>query len=142
MRRAFLALLLLGLALVGRAKPGEFVPSTAPVRAAIERTITGQLAAFRRDDYPAARELAAAPLREKFPLAEFETMVRRGYPRIAGNHGGRLADLLDDGDRAIGRVAILDADGGEMMFRYILLREGEVWRIAGLTESVEPKNDT
>lgn len=142
MRRLYACVLLLALAAFAGAKPGDFVPSENAVRAAVEQTVSGQLAAFRRDDYAAAREFASTPFRERFPPVEFETMVRRGYPRIAANRAGRVGELLDDGQRALARVTVVDRDGVETVFRYVLAKEGERWLVAGLAEATAPRADT
>ena len=116
-------------------------PSTPEMKEKFQTVIRGQLAAFRKGDFAAAYKFAAAGIREQFPLAEFEAMVKSSYPSIAKNTDAVFGLTLDDGDKAVVNVRVVGEKDESASYQYLLQREGEEWRIGGvykLREEAKP----
>jgi hypothetical protein len=111
--------------------------STGERREAIHTVIRGQLEAFRKKDFVAAYQFAAPAIQTQFALADFETMVRRGYPVIARNVDAVFGLTLDDGQRAAATVRVIGPGKLAVSFRYLLEKVDGKWRIAGVQEAGE-----
>ena len=109
-------------------------PSQPPVKAEIVAVIEAQLAAIRTGDFDKAYSFASAPIKEKFPLAEFQQMVRTGYPIIANSVKADFGICLDNGVEASVFVHVESRDGTSKDYQYGLVRERDGWRITGVTE--------
>lgn len=139
MHRALLPVLLA--AFGSFAAAGELNPSTAPMKEKLHAVIRQQLEAFRRDDFAGAYKFAAQGIKDQFPVAEFEAMVRKGYPIIAASTDAIFGITLDDGERAVVSVRVIGKEKQSGNFQYLLERSGDQWRIAGVFEH-EEKSDT
>ena len=122
-------LLLLPLGLVRAQTPG---PGVEDVRAASE-PIMRQLEAFRRGDFDAAYTFASEEIRGRFGRAQFEAMVRGGYPEIARSVFAAVAD----GERASNGnvylvVKIRGANGVSIEAVYEMVSEAGAWKINGV----------
>ena len=107
-------------------------PSTPEMKEKFQAVIRGQLAAFRKGDFAAAYKFAATGIREQFPLADFEAMVKSSYPSIAKNTDVIFGLTLDDGDKAVVNVRVVGEKDESVSYQYLLQREGEEWRIGGV----------
>ena len=112
----------------------ELEASKPPVKAEIVAVIEGQLAAFRAGDFGKAYTFASQPIREMFPLAEFQNMVSSGYPIIVKSVKADFGICLDNGYEASVFVRIEGPDGKSKEYQYALTREPIGWRITGVTE--------
>ena len=66
----------------------------------IQSTITGQMEAFRADDFERAFGFAAPNIKRMFGSPDrFGTMVRNGYPMVWKNMGVRYLELRELGGR-------------------------------------------
>jgi hypothetical protein len=139
MHRALLTVLFAALGSVATA--GELNPSTAPMKEKLQAVVRQQLEAFRRNDFAAAYKFAAKGITDQFPLAEFETMVRKGYPIVAASTDAVFGLTMDDGDRAVVSVRVIGKEKQSGTFQYLLERSGNEWRIAGVFEQ-EEKSET
>ncbi len=128
------ALVSLACASFVRAANPEMEASKPPVKAEIIAVIEGQLAAFRAGDFGKAYAFASQPIREMFPLAEFQNMVSTAYPIIAGSTKADFGICLDNGYEASVFVRIQGKDGKSKEYQYALTREPIGWRITGVTE--------
>lgn len=135
MHRALLPVLLAAFSSVATA--GELSPSTAPRKEKIHAVIRQQLEALRRGDFTAAYKFAAPGIKEQFPVAEFEAMVRKGYPVIAASTEAIFGITLDDGERAVVSVRVIGKEKQSGTFQYLLELSGGEWRIAGVFEQQE-----
>lgn len=124
----------LALALFVRVAAAELEPSKPPVKAEITAVIEAQLAAFRAGDFDKAYTFAASPIREMFPLSEFQQMVKTGYPIIATSAKAEFGICLDNGTEASVFVHVESKDGTSKDYQYGLVREPGGWRITGVTE--------
>ena len=107
-------------------------PSTPAMKEKLHAVIRGQLEAFRKDDYAAAYKFAAAGIREQFPLAAFETMVKSNYPAIAKSEEAVFGLTLDDGEKAAVNVRVVGPKHESVSYQYLLERDGDDWRIGGV----------
>ena len=128
------ALASLAFAVFVRVAAAELEPSQPPVKAEITAVIEAQLAAFRAGDFDKAYSFASSPIRERFPLAEFQNMVRTGYPLIAASVRADFGICLDNGVEASIFVHIEARDGTSKDYQYGLVHERDGWRITGVTE--------
>jgi CHASE2 domain-containing sensor protein len=101
--------------------------------AAIERTVTEQLEAFRSGNYDRAYAIAAAGLQRSIDRQRFEAMIRRDYPGIAENASLALGDLVHDDDSASLNVTVVTASGRSFQYQYRLALEKDAWRVTGVT---------
>lgn len=133
---ALLLLVLAAVAYVGWPKPGnELRFSRDTVRGALTNVIESQLTAFRDNDYARAYSFAAANIREQFPLAEFETMVKQGYPIIAESQSATFGIAFDNGRQALVVVSVHGRDRSVSRYNYMLLREKDGWKINGVFQA-------
>lgn len=127
------------LALVLLAVAGPVGGQGGDPRAEMTRTVLDQLAAFRRDDWPAAYAYAASSIQAQFPLEAFRQMVTGGYAPLA--HSARATvSRVDVVDAAHGlvEVRIEGASGETVDALYELVDEQGQWRVNGvLTRPVE-----
>ena len=130
-----LPLLLLSLVLFAQTTlpAAELKASEMKMKETLHAVITQQLAAFRADDYKAAYVFADASIKEQFPLEAFEQMVRTGYPLIAKSTEAVFGLTLDNGDAAVVNVRVVGANKETLSYQYLLKRDGENWRIAGVS---------
>ncbi len=134
---ALFALLLLPFAvLAAEPSAGEKSPhpSSAIVKKELTEVIEAQLAAFRANDYVKAYTFAATEIKTLFPLNDFETMVKNGYPVIANSTVVEFGIALDTGEDAVVNVRVENAEKKSVSYQYLLRKEGGQWRIGGVTE--------
>ena len=124
----------LAFAIFVRVAAAELEPSKPPVKAEITAVIEAQLAAFRAGDFDKAYTFAASPIREMFPLTEFQQMVKTGYPIIVTSVKAEFGICLDNGTEASVFVHVESKDGTSKDYQYGLVREPSGWRITGVTE--------
>ena len=139
--------------------PGHVQPlhrSTAEVRRQVVGVVESQFAAFRDGDYALAYSFAASGLQQqltvaaseqtkdgrllpqaelaKRAVAAFERMVKDGYPIIAYWRAVSFGEVEDNGREAVVQVSVQGRGGRTRFFRYVLVREGNAWRISGVEE--------
>jgi hypothetical protein len=116
-----------------REVPGPPVTlSDEAVRNELIQVIQGQLAAFRKNDYPRAYDFAATAIRNQVPLPAFERMVRTGFPVIARSSSAEFGVILDNGSDAVVNVGIVGEGGRVIHYRYFLRQELAGWKITGV----------
>lgn len=122
----------LALALLLAAAPALADPS-AEDRAGAQAAISAQIAAFARDDGPAAYAIASDPIRALFPSPEaFMTMVRAGYAPVYRPRSVVFGPIEDGENGPVQEVLITDSAGVDWIARYELTRDPEGrWRILG-----------
>ena len=116
-----------------REQPGPPVSlSEDAVRNELIQVIQGQLAAFRKNDYPKAYNYASTAIRTQVPLPAFERMVRTGFPVIAQSSSAEFGVILDNGRDAVVNVEIVGEGGRVIHYRYFLHQELVGWKITGV----------
>lgn len=141
--RALLVLLILIVAAPAaaqRATPAADVGTDD--RIAIQKVISGQIAAFRRDDADAAFAFAAPGIQRMFGNAEtFMSMVRGGYRPVYRPREFTFRELVVIDGHLVQPVAVVGPDGGRVTALYHMERQPDgSWRIAGC-HLVEPEDE-
>ena len=126
---------------VARAEEPAMRASKAAVRQEVVAVIEGQLAAFRAGEVGRAYGYAAAGLQMQTPPRRFAQLVRDGYPEIWANTRGEFGLVRDDGARAMLTARIFAKDGTSAAYDYVLVKEDDAWRIAGVLRH-DPQNRT
>jgi Domain of unknown function (DUF4864) len=113
-------------------------PGVADVQTASE-PVMKQLEAFRRGDFETAYTFASAEIRQRFDRAQFEEMVRDGYPEIARSSFAVVAE----GERAPnGHVYLVlkirGANGVGIEAVYEMVSEPGGWKINGVVTKPDP----
>jgi hypothetical protein len=95
--------------------------------------ISSQIDAFRKNDVKKAYTFAAPNIQSQYPNPEvFGFMVRNGYPVIWRPKSFKFTEFKDFGDRCIQRVLFQSYNGSLESYDYILEKNGDFWRIAGV----------
>lgn len=117
--------------------------SPKPVRDAVKATVEAQLTAIREGDFARAYGYASEEIRQRFSLAVFTAMLKRGYPMIVRHTQADPAGVRDDGKgSARVEVTVIDRLNRSANYRYYLTREEAGWRIEGVVpEEVPEKGD-
>ena len=98
-----------------------------------------QLEAFRKNDFQAAYGFAHSGIKEQFTPAQFEQMVRGGFPEMLQPGAVNFGEIRDDGVNAGLRVTLADENGKRSDFQYLLEKEGGKWRIVGVVPIEVPE---
>ncbi len=125
----FLLLLIAGGATAQEATPGG--ADTAAIRQVIER----QIAAFQRDDGPAAFAFAAPGIQGMFGDPDtFMEMVRTGYLPVYRPREVEFRGLVVRRGTPIQEVLLVGPDGRPVLALYSMERQADgSWRISGCT---------
>ncbi len=109
------------------------LPASKPaVKAEIVASVEGQLAAFRDGKIERAYAYASTVLQMQTPIRRFVQLVRQGYPEIWSNARVEFGLVRDDGRRATVTARVFAHDSSSAMYDYVLVKEDEFWRIAGV----------
>jgi hypothetical protein len=99
----------------------------AELYAVVER----QLGDFRGGDFPRAYEVASHEIQTRFSEEQFAAMVQADYPGMMRVCRAEYGLVQTRGRHATMQVYLI-GDGGEIMpCVYMLVREGDLWRIDG-----------
>jgi len=142
--RALLLLLLLAIAVpAGAQKPMPASEIGIADRAAIQKIISDQIAAFRRDDGDSAFGFAAPGIQRMFGNPEnFMAMVRGGYQPVYRPRAFTFRDLVIVDENLIQVVAVTGPDGKRVTALYPMeLQPDGSWRIAGC-QLIEPEDES
>lgn len=131
--RFLLVLMLFGVSLVSGWGADDLKPSEVRIKDALRAVVEAQLTAFRKDDYAGAYVFSDTQFRHQFTLERFERMVRIGYPAIAHSTSARCGLAFDNGDEAVINVRIFSEGREPIDYQYFLRRDGETWRVTGVT---------
>jgi hypothetical protein len=133
-RRLFLLVLLISAVAMVRGLGAEGLkPSEMKTKDALHAVIDAQLAAFRKDDYAGAFVFADNAIKNQFSLENFERMVRTSFPAIAHSTSAKCGLSFDNGDEAVVNVRVFSVGREPVDYQYTLRRDGEAWRITGVT---------
>ncbi|MEZ0259081.1 MAG: DUF4864 domain-containing protein [Chthoniobacter sp.] len=131
--RSLLVLMLLGASLVSGWASDDLKPSEVQIKDALRSVVDAQLNAFRKDDYAGAYVYSDLEFRHQCPLDRFERMVRVAYPAIAHSTSARCGLAFDNGDEAVINVRVFSEGREPVDYQYLMRRDGETWRITGVT---------
>tara|TARA_B100001057_G_C22099396_1_gene662621 strand:- start:61 stop:492 length:432 start_codon:yes stop_codon:yes gene_type:complete len=125
----FLVLLLF----VGYLKAAVFADEGGAVMEAVRYTISSQIDAFKDKDVKKAYTFAAPNIQAQFPNPDiFGLMVRNGYPIIWKPKNYKFTTFKDLGNKCIQRVLFQSYKGSLVSYDYILEKDGNLWKIAGV----------
>ncbi len=114
------------------AEPGASKASKPAVKAEIVAVIEGQLAAFRSGEVGRAYAYASVNLQLQMPVRNFARLVRDGYPEIWANTRVEFGLVRDNGRVATLTARVFAKDGTSAVYDYVMAKEEDVWRIAGV----------
>ncbi|WP_299685856.1 DUF4864 domain-containing protein [uncultured Tateyamaria sp.] len=99
----------------------------------IKGVISGQIEAFKADDFEQAFTFAAPSIRQIFRTPEnFGVMVRRGYPMVWRPSEVTFLDLREQSGSYVQTVRIEDAEGAVHLLAYAMTQTPDGWRISGV----------
>lgn len=125
--------LLLIAATVAPAWAGSQPPVTDGDKAAIQRVVEGQMAAFQKDDGAAAFAFATPALRQRFRTpSNFMSMVRESYAPVYRPNQMSFGKLEQSDDAVIQHVLVVASDGVVREALYFMERQKDgTWLIGG-----------
>lgn len=99
----------------------------------IQNVINRQMAAFAIDDFADAFTYAADSIQQMFGTSDnFGVMVKRGYPMVYRADDVRFGALRADGNALWQSVLVRDSAGVLHALDYLMVSDGEAWRIAAV----------
>ena len=99
----------------------------------VHYTISSQIDAFKKNDVNEAYTFAAPNIQAQFPNPDtFGLMVKSGYPIIWKPKSFKFVKFKDLGDKCIQRVLFQSYEGSLETYDYILEKNNNLWRIAGV----------
>ena len=99
----------------------------------VHHTISLQIDAFKKNDVNEAYTFAAPNIQAQFPNPDtFGLMVKNGYPIIWKPKSFKFVKFKDLGDKCIQRVLFQSYEGSLETYDYILEKNNNQWRIAGV----------
>lgn len=109
------------------------IASAADRNTGIERTIEGQIEAFKIDDFETAFTFASPTIRQLFgSYQRFGAMVRNGYPMVHRPSQVEFLELREQGPLLFQKVRILDAKGIPYFMEYNMIQTSTGWQIDGV----------
>ena len=104
-----------------------------PLNPNIQSTISGQIEAFRADDFDQAFSFASPNIRGMFGTPDnFGLMVRRGYPMVWRPGDLKFLELRDEQGLLWQKVMVQDQDGTFFVLDYQMIETSDGWRINGV----------
>ncbi len=96
-------------------------------------TISSQIDAFKENDVKKAYTFAAPNIQAQFPNPDlFGLMVRNGYPIIWRPKSFKFTEFKDLGETCVQRVLFQSYSGSLKSYDYILEKNNNLWKIAGV----------
>jgi hypothetical protein len=90
-----------------------------------------QLGDFRGGNFSRAYEYASREIQQRFSVEQFAAMVQADYPGMMRVSRAQYGQVLTNGRHATMEVYLIGDDGEVMPCVYIMVLEGESWRIDG-----------
>ena len=101
---------------------------------AVQAVIRGQIEAFKKDDAKKAFTYASLGIRQSFgddPLT-FGLMVQQQYPMVYRPKSYKFDPTLELEGNIVQGVVIEDQQGVMVRAVYLLIKEGNVWKVSGV----------
>ena len=93
--------------------------------------VNRQLVDFRGGNFSSAYEYASREIQARFSVEQFAAMVESDYPGMTRVSHVEYGAVQTHGGHATMQVYLVGEDGGIMPCIYLLVREGDLWRIDG-----------
>ena len=114
-------------------KAVAFADEGETVMEKVRYTISSQIYAFKENDVNKAYTFAAPNIQAQFPNPDvFGLMVRNGYPIIWKPKSFKFTTFKALGNSCIQRVLFQSYNGSLESYDYILEKDGNLWKIAGV----------
>ena len=124
--RAFALAVLLALPRAVGAEESSSLPDAGDL-------VLRQLEALRAHDFAAAYALASMELRRNFSRAEFEWMVKRAHPEIAGSEFAVVVRTHSAGDYLYVTAKVRGRNGQNVEVLYEVVQEKGLWKVNALS---------
>ena len=106
----------------------------------IQTVINSQMAAFAKDDFADAFTFAADNIQRMFGTPEnFGVMVKRCVPMVHRAEDVRFGERRAEGKALWQRVLVKDGAGVVHALEYLMISDGDSWRIAAV-QLLQPKD--
>ena len=140
--KLFINKLLVLLLFIVHSKAVVFADEGGTTMEVVRYTISSQIDAFKDNDVKKAYTFAAPNIQAQFPNPDiFGLMVRNGYPIIWKPKNYKFTTFKDLGNRCIQRVLFQSYNGSLQSYDYILEKDGDLWKIAGVL-TINPAGET
>lgn len=93
--------------------------------------VNRQLGDLRGGDFSRAYEYASSGIQQRYNVEQFAAMVQANYPGMTQVSRAEYGLVQTNGRHATMQVYLIGRDGIVMPCVYLLVREGEAWRIDG-----------
>jgi len=90
-----------------------------------------QLGELRGGDFSRAYEYASRGIQQRYSVEQFAAMVQADYPGMTRISRAEYGAVQTNGGHATMQVYLIGQEGEVMPCMYMLVREGESWRIDG-----------
>ena len=90
-----------------------------------------QLGELRGGDFSRAYEYASSGIQQRYSVGQFAAMVQANYPGMTRISRAEYGLVQTNGRHATMQVYLIGRRGEVMPCVYMLVREGELWRIDG-----------
>ncbi|MGA3172553.1 MAG: DUF4864 domain-containing protein [Chthoniobacteraceae bacterium] len=90
-----------------------------------------QLGDLRGGDFTRAYEYASSDIQERYDVGQFAAMVQAQYPGMTRSSRAEYGQVRTNGRHATVEAYLISPEGDIMPCVYILVREGDSWRIDG-----------
>jgi hypothetical protein len=90
-----------------------------------------QLGDLRGGDFSRAYEYASRGIQQRYSVEQFAAMVQADYPGMTRASRAEYGLVQTNGRHATMKVYLIGEEGEVMPCVYMLVREGETWRIDG-----------
>ena len=99
----------------------------------IRSVISGQIEAFKADDFDSAFDFAHPTIQNIFRNPEnFGRMVREGYPMVWRPAEVDYLPLREENGRVLQDLRVVDAEGRVFLLEYQMRETADGWRISGV----------
>lgn len=106
------------------------LPAAAQQNGPIQQTIQLQLDAMAQDDFALAFRYASPTIQDMFGTpAQFEAMVRQGYPMVVAPREVRMLELRTVAGNLWQRVLVVDQNGITHLLDYMMVEAAGGWQI-------------
>lgn len=110
-----------------------FKAATPAQKAAAQKSINLQLAAFKRGDWPDAVRYQSTVLKRNFPSnAAFQSMMETNYPQFVSSRKVVFGRAIAGGNRVQIEVKVTGTDGVVVECAYLMVKESGVYKVEGV----------
>jgi hypothetical protein len=90
-----------------------------------------QLEELRGGDFSHAYEYASSDIQRRYDVAQFAAMIQANYPGMTESSRAQYGEVRTKGPHATVEVYLIGPEGEVLPCVYIMVHEGDSWRIDG-----------